>query len=258
MQAVRNALATTLPPIVLFLIVVIAWQAIVEIRDLPRYLLPGPLTVATEAWAERAKLAEAFGLTGAAALCGFGASLTVGTFVAATFSLSSVIRASGYPYAIFLQTVPIVAIAPLIVVCFGYGFHSVVVVAFIISLFPVITNVTTGLTKVDRDLLDLFRIHNASRWQVLFKLRLPSSVPYLVTGAKISSGMAVVGAIVGEFFAGLGSTRSGLGYLISRANEQTDTAGLVAAIIASTMLGILVFATVNLAGGSILSRWYHA
>ncbi|MBP87475.1 MAG: ABC transporter permease [Planctomycetaceae bacterium] len=258
MPTVKRLLAATLPPILLFAAVTAVWQIVVEVRDIPGYLLPGPLAVAKAAWTKREQLGGAFGLTAAAALCGFGLSLAVGTLIAAAFSTWRLVRASGYPYAIFLQTVPIVAIAPLIVIWFGYGFGSVVIVSFIISLFPVITNMTTGLTKVDRDLLDLFQLHNATRWQILFKLRLPSSVPYLVTGARISCGMAVVGAIVGEFFAGLGSTRAGLGYLISRAGDQTNTAELFAAVIASTLLGILVFTTVNLAGATILSRWYHA
>ena len=117
---------------------------------------------------------------------------------------------------------------------------------------------TTGLIQIDRDLCDLFKLHNANRWHMLFKLRLPSSVPFLVTGAKISSGMAVVGAIVGEFFAGFGLTRYGLGYLIMQANEQTNIPELFAAVLASTALGVLVFTSVNLAGSTILSRWYHA
>lgn len=258
MPSIRSVLAPILPPIVLFLVVVIAWQIVVEVQDIGSYLLPSPVAVAKSGWAKRSQLGGAFGLTAAAALCGFAASLVVGSFVAAAFSMSRLVRASAYPYAIFLQTVPIVAIAPLIVVWFGYGFRSVVIVAFIISLFPVITNMTTGLTKVDRDLLDLFQLHNASRWQVLYKLRLPSSVPYLVTGAKISSGMAVVGAIVGEFFTGFGATRYGLGYLIMQANTQTNTPELFAAVLASTALGIFVFTSVNLAGATILSRWYHA
>jgi NitT/TauT family transport system permease protein len=230
----------------------------VRFGHIESYLLPSPLAVARVAWTKRAELFGALTLTAACALCGFAASLVVGTLIAVTFSFSRVIKASGYPYAIFLQTVPIVAIAPLIVVWCGYGFQSVALIAFIISLFPIITNATTGLTNVDRDLVDLFELHNASRWQVLFKLRLPSAVPYLVTGARISSGMAVIGAIVGEFFAGYGATRYGLGYVIMQATNQLKTNELFAAVIASTALGMAVFTIVNIVGATVLSRWYHA
>lgn len=258
MPSLRTVRNTILPPVVLLLAIVLVWHLAVQASGIKPYLLPSPLAVIQAAWSKKMQLVAAFGLTGAAALCGFTASVVVGSTVAAIFAISRFARASAYPYAIFLQTVPIVAIAPLIVVWSGYGFRSVVIVSFIISLFPIITNVTTGMTNVDRDLLDLFALQNATPWQVLFKLRLPSAVPYLVTGAKVSGGMAVVGAIVGEFFTGMGSTRAGLGFLIWQSAELTNTASLFAAVIGSTALGMLVFAAVNVAGTTILSRWYHA
>jgi NitT/TauT family transport system permease protein len=171
------------------------------------------------------------------------------------FSQSRAIRASCYPYAIFLQTVPIVAVAPLIITWFDYGFHSVVLVALVISLFPVITNATTGLLAVDPARLDLFRLCGATRWQILFKLRLPNAVPYLVTAAKTSSGLSVVGAIVGEFFVGAGMGRCGLGFLIRQKLEQLQTAELFAAVIASAVLGVVIFASISLLSATVLSRW---
>jgi NitT/TauT family transport system permease protein len=258
MKPAREIAPIILPPIALFLLVIMSWHLVVRFGHIESYLLPSPLAVARVAWTKRAELFGALTLTAACALCGFIASLVVGTLIEVAFSFSRVIKASGYPYAVFLQTVPIVAIAPLIVVWCGYGFQSVALIAFIISLFPIITNATTGLTNVDRDLVDLFELHNASRWQVLFKLRLPSAVPYLVTGARISSGMAVIGAIVGEFFAGYGATRYGLGYVIMQATNQLKTNELFAAVIASTALGMAVFTIVNIVGATVLSRWYHA
>jgi len=258
MKSVREIASILLPPIALFLFVVLAWQLAVQFGRIESYLLPSPVAVGRAAWAKRTQLCGALGLTAAGALCGFAASLVVGTLIAISFSFSRLIKAGCYPYAVFLQTVPIVAIAPLIVVWFDYGFQSVALIAFIISLFPIITNATTGLTNVDRDLVDLFELQNAGRWQVLFKLRLPSAVPYLVTGARISSGMAVIGAIVGEFFTGYGATRYGLGYLIMQATNLLKTDELFAAVIASTALGMAVFTIVNIVGATVLSRWYHA
>jgi NitT/TauT family transport system permease protein len=180
----------------------------------------------------------------------------VGTLIGLVFSQSPVIRSSGYPYAIFLQTVPIIAIAPLIVVWFGRGFASVVLVGFIISVFPIITNATAGLTAVDPDLLDFFRLHNASRWQLLWKLRLPNAVPHIITGAKTASGVAVIGAIVGEFFAGMPGQRFGLGYLIRQKSDMLKTDELFAAVVAATLLGVVIFTAVSVVGATILSRWY--
>jgi NitT/TauT family transport system permease protein len=148
-----------------------------------------------------------------------------------------------------------VAIAPLIVAWFGYGFQSVVVVAFIISIFPVITNVTAGLTNIDANLLELFELAGASRWQVLVKLRLPSSVPHLVTGARISAGLSVVGAIVGEIFAGAGADRSGLGYLIQQTSGHLRTDELFAAVLTSAALGMVIFGSVSATGRLVMKWW---
>jgi NitT/TauT family transport system permease protein len=250
---VRNVV----PPVALLLLVLVVWEAAVLWFQIPVYLLPGPLRVGRAAVENLPQLAQSTALTATAAGGGFVSSLVAGVLVAFVFSQSRVIRNSCYPYAIFLQTVPIVAIAPLIITWFDYGFQSVVIVAFIISLFPIITNATTGMIAVDPQLVDLFRLHNATRWQILIKLRLPNSVPYVVTGAKSSSGLAVVGAIVGEFFVGAGSGRFGLGFLIRQKLEHLKTAELFAAVIAATLLGVAIFATVSAAGATLLSRWYN-
>ena len=247
-----------LPPVLLFLVVVAAWHLSVVAWKIKPVLLPGPLLVARAIGRDFEKLLQAAGYTGAAAGMGFLSSLTVGTLIAFAFSQSRWIRNSGYPYAIFLQTVPIVAIAPLIVVWSGYGFHSVVLTAFIISLFPIIASGTAGLMGIDPDLLDYFRLNNASRWQVLWKLRLPSAVPALCTGAKTACGLSVVGAIVGEFFVGYVGKKHGLGYLIQLTSGQTKMAELFSAVLASTLLGVAIFSLVSLITAIILRRWYDA
>jgi NitT/TauT family transport system permease protein len=255
-QTILQFLHKAWPPVALLAFVLAGWQIATVTYEIPVYLLPSPQRVITAAVEGREKLVNATLTTGAAAVSGFGLSLLAGTLIAFAFSQSRAIRSSCYPYAIFLQTVPIIAIAPLIITWFGFGFRSVVVVTFIISLFPIITNATAGMLAVDPDLLDLFRLNNASRLQVLFRLRLPNSVPYIITGAKTSSGLAVIGAIVGEFFAGYGMTEFGLGYLIRQQSDFLKTDELFASVIASTFLGIAIFGSVNLIGATILSRWY--
>ncbi len=244
-----------LPPLGLFMLVVILWHLTVVVFRVPAFLLPDPMAVLQAAIANWPALSSAAGLTALGALCGFLSSLLVGAVIAFVFAQSDLIQRSFYPYAIFLQTVPIVAIAPLIIIWFGTGFRSVVIVAFIISLFPVITNGVAGLTAIQPNLRELFAIYNANRWQLLLKLRLPNAVPHFITGAKISSGLSVIGAIVGEFFAGYG-TSFGLGYLIIVTSSQFKTAYLFAAIFMSTLLGVLIFGAVNLLGNWILRRWY--
>ena len=244
-----------LPPLLVLVGFVLAWQLLCALLALPLYLVPPPTRVAAAALANAGALARGTALTALAAVLGLLISLVLGTTIAIIFSQSRLLARSLYPYAIFLQTVPIVAIAPLIVIWFGTGLASVVLVAVMISLFPVITNGTTGLTRVDPQYLELFAMRDATRWQVLRKLRLPGAVPYLVTGAKISSGLAVIGAIVGEFFAGYGAAGYGLGYFIIQTAGQLKTAELFAAIVACTGLGLLLFVIVSLLGELVLRRW---
>ena len=250
----RRLLKGIIPPVVLFMMVICGWQIAVSALKIPPYLLPGPAEVWAAAGRKSTNLLVASTITGAGALCGYFASLVVGTVVALVFSQSTAIRSSCYPYAIFLQTVPIVAIAPLIVTWFGTGFHSVVAIACLISLFPVITNVTSGLLSIDRGLSDLFRLHQATRWQKLRKLQIPNAVPYFLTGAKTSSGLAVVGAIVGEFFVGYGTRAHGLGFVILYSGPQLKTDQLFAATIASAVLGVIMFAAITLIG-TLLFRY---
>ena len=244
------------PPLILLVIVLGLWQFSVWWFELKPFLVPSPVRVAKASVESFDKLAGATQITALAALSGFSASLIAGVVIAFFFSQSRLIRVSCYPYAIFLQTVPIVAIAPLIINWFGSGFRSIVIITFIISLFPVITTTTTGMTAVDPDLLDLFRLNRASRWQIWLKLRLPNAVPHLITGARTSSGLSVVGALVGEYFAGFAVNEYGLGFLIGRANNQLRADELFAAVIASTLLGITIFGAVSGIGSLIQSRWY--
>jgi NitT/TauT family transport system permease protein len=171
------------------------------------------------------------------------------------FAQSRTVARSLYPYAIFLQTVPIVAIAPLVIIWSGPGFRSVVLIALLVAVFPVITSATTGLTSIDRDLRDLFRLHHATRWQTFWKLRLPHALPDLATGAQVSGGLAVIGAIVGEVFAGYGAEARGLGYLVTVTASQLKTAYLFAAVIASTLLGLVFFGILGWLRDVVTARW---
>lgn len=255
-RGLRVLIDVLVPPLVLLAVLCLVWDWLVVRYDLKPYLLPRPGLVGDVVWNQRAKLLGAIGYTGTAAVCGLGLSLFVGTLVSFAFSQSRWLRSAGYPYALFLQTVPIVAIAPLLVYWCGQGYQSVVLTSFIISLFPIIAGGTVGLLDVEPDLVDLFRLHNASRWQMLWKLRVPNAVPALCTGLKTSCGLAVVGAVVGEYFVGRVGTQNGLGYLIQFHKEGLKMAELFADILASTALTVVLFAAVSSATSAILARWY--
>lgn len=247
--------ASILPPLLTFCLFLLTWQTLKSATNIPPYLLPSPLEVAEALHTNAALLFSAALLTASGAVAGFLFSLITGVLIAILFSQSKWIERGLYPYALFLQTVPIVAVAPLIILWLGTGFQSVVLIAFIISVFPIITNGTVGLTSVNRSLVDLFRVYNASRWMLLWKLRLPHAIPSIVTGAQISSGLSVIGAIVGEFFAGFGARAHGLGYVIILSSGQLKTALLFAAIFTSTLLGWLIFRTVAWSGDKLVARW---
>jgi NitT/TauT family transport system permease protein len=252
---VKRTLAVIAPPLAVLAVIVIVWESAVRVLGLAPYLLPAPTAIAQEAWAHRAELGTATLLTGAAAVVGLLASIAGGLLIAFVFAQSPLVARSLFPYAIFFQTVPIVAIAPLIIIWFGTGFGSVVLVAFIVAVFPIVTNATAGLTSVGRDLRDLFAVHDASRWQMLWKLRLPHAIPQVVTGAKVSGGLAVIGAIVGETFAGYAAGARGLGYLVVVTANQLKTAYLFAVVLASTLLGLVVFGMLSLLGDAVTRRW---
>jgi NitT/TauT family transport system permease protein len=255
-RARTGLLYQCVPPVLLLAVVLALWQLLVTWYHVPAFVLPSPMQVAQRGWEQRESLLSATGHTAAAALGGFAMSLVLGVLIAILFSQSKMLRAAMIPYAIFFQTVPIVAIAPLLIKWISDDYFRVAVVALVISIFPIITAATTGLIRVDPSLGELFTLYRASRWQRLWNLQLPSAVPYLITGAKTACGLAVVGAIVGEFYAGAQSDAFGLGYLIPQAVGQLKTDLLLAAIVCSTLLGVATFALVSWIGSAVLTKWY--
>ncbi len=252
----KHWLQTATLTILVFFGILLIWQAAVVWLRIHPIILPSPIRVAGVAWQERNTLLAGFCLTGAAALLGLVASILLGTSVAVLFSQSRWLRAAFYPYVVFLQTVPIVAIAPLLITWFGYGFRTVVFVACIISLFPVISNVTAGLLSVDENLKDLFRLNRATRWQTLIKLRIPLAVSHLILGTRVSAGLAVIGAIIGEFFVGNGAGGyQGLGTLMTGWQNLARTDALMAVVLTSTLLGLVMIGLVNGLARLALSRW---
>lgn len=245
--------ATTFLTLLLFLA---GWHLAVTVFHIHPIVLPPPTQVAWVAVEEYSKLVSAFRYTALASLSGLGISVVLGSLIAICFSQSSLLRRAFYPYVVFLQTVPIVAIAPLLITWLGYHWRTVVLVSVIISLFPIVSNVTAGLISVDQNLRDLFRLNRASPIQTLLKLYIPFAVSHLVLGSRVSAGLAVIGAIVGEFFVGTSSADgAGLGTIMASWQSQARTDALIAAVVASTLLGLLILGLVNFVGRTLLRRW---
>ena len=196
-----------------------------------------------------------FKSTGLASVAGLATSIFLGSLLAMIFSQSKKLRLAFFPYIILLQTVPIVAIAPLLIIWSGYTFRTVVIVTVIVSLFPIVNSVTTGLLSIDKDELDLFRVYRAGRFKTLRSLQIPSAVQYLVVGTKTSAALAVIGAIVAEFFVGDATNFTGLGTLMTGWQALAKTDALIAALFCSAFLGLFLFGFVHLISVTILRRW---
>jgi NitT/TauT family transport system permease protein len=242
-----------------FVALLAIWQLVLWIFNVPPYMLPSPWAVARAVVARFPSLLNSFAITAAESAGGLIASIIVGVLVALFFAQSRWVRRMLYPYTILLQTVPIIAIAPLILMWIGAGTAAVALIAFIISLAPVIANTTQGLVSVDENLVNLFLMHNASRAQILFKLRLPHAVPSLFVGIRIASGIAVIGAVTGELYAGSSRVgEGGLGYSILYASSQLQTDYLFALVLAATVLGFSFFFVVMFLEWYFLHRWHES
>lgn len=243
------------PVVLVAFIAVGLWQLIAWGFSLPDALLPRPHQVYVTAVQNRAELSRAFCLTGMAAAAGLLWAICIGSLISVAFSQSRHVRLAFFPYVIFLQTVPIVAIAPLLITWSGYEFRTVVIVTVIVCLFPIVNSVTAGLTSIDRQHADLFALYGAGRWKKMLRLQIPAAVSYLVLGAKTSSGLAVIGAIVAEFFIGNVTQYNGLGTLMTKWQGFLKTDALIAAVFTSTLLGLVLFGSVHLVSRTLLRRW---
>lgn len=246
-------------PAVLFIVFIGVWTAIaVTVFRNASYILPSPWGVIEAGWKNWPLLWQATQQTFFESFIGLVLAVVIGVLIAVIMSQSAAAQRSIYPYAILLQTVPVVAIAPIIVLWFGYGTPSVVLVAFIIALFPVINNTLLGLISVDQNSRDLFQLHGASRMTRLAKLQFPSAMPQFIAGLRISAGLSVVGAIVGEYIIGSGGSQGGLGVKIVFSQGQLDTNMLFAEVVMATALGFAFFLAVSGAGYWFLRTWHES
>lgn len=247
-----------LAPIIVGCIVLVVWQALVDFFEVPSYLVPGPWLVAKTLVADRTVLLHSLGFTLAVAILALAASVVIGVVVAFVFVQSRALEMSLFPYVVLLQVTPIVAIAPLIIIWVNDPLPALVICATIVALFPMISNTTLGLKSVDTGLLDLFRLNGATRWQTLVRLRVPTALPYFFAGLKISTGLALIGAVVAEFVAGTGGTASGLAYQILQAGLQLNIPRLFAALVLITVTGVVLFLIASLLGWLALRRWHDS
>jgi NitT/TauT family transport system permease protein len=245
-------------PLVVLALAIAAWQVLVALYDLPVWLVPSPGAVARTLVADRALLLDSLAATLRIALGALALSVVLGVATSLLFVQSRWLEASLFPYAVLLQVTPVVAIAPLVIIWVKDLQLALVLCATVVAIFPVIANTTLGLRSVDPGLLALFRMSRASRWQVLWRLRIPSSLPYFFGGLRIASGLALIGAVVAEFVAGTGGAGAGLAYQILLAGIQLNVPRLFAALVLITLTGVAMFAAVAWLARTVLRRWHES
>lgn len=237
-----------LVPLVLFSVLL---EILVQSKIVPSYILPAPSEVIRSLISDWSEYSTGFANTALSAVLGLTLSFFVGTIAAVLIALSTLLRRALLPYAVFFQTVPVVALAPVLIIWFGFGRPTVIASAFIVSVFPIIANSILGIESTEPRLHDLFRLHRATRFDTLRKLQLPSALPAIFGGLRIASGLAVIGAIVGEFIAG-----GGLGEVVDAARTQQRLDKVFAAVLLSSCLGLILVLLINLASRLTLRSWY--
>jgi len=255
----RELFDAVYPPTLVALGVIGIWYFISEVAltEEQSFLLPPPHEVIESGFFDSlhlSELMEGLWATTVVTLIGLSISAVLGMSIAILMAQFKWFEFTFFPYAIVIQATPIIAIVPLIGVWMGFSFNARVLVVVIISIFPIITNTLFGLKSVDRNQIDLFALHNVGGFTRLRKLMLPAATPAIFTGFRIAAGLGVVGAIVGEFFF-KGGQEKGIGRLISRYQNQLQTKQLIAAIILSSILGVVLFLTVGAAGSRLTRAW---
>ncbi len=252
----RVALRLGLPPVVAAMLLILIWQVVTWVFDIPAYLLPKPGAVALASIDHAPELLRGLGMTAWSAGVGFALSALVGITLGVVLTSTDLIERAFYPFSVFLQTVPLIAIAPLLVVWFGFGWRPVAAAAFISSVFPVVANTVAGLRSTDRQLLELIRLYGGGPVSTLFKLRLPSALPSIFTGLRIAAGLAVVGSIVGEFVASYTGGALPLGALVTSYVRSFRTDLVFSVVVLASLLGLVMFALVGMVSWLTLRHWY--
>ena len=247
-----------MPPVGVATLLLLVWQIWVTAAEIPVYIVPSPWLVAQTLVKDSALLFAALMLTLKITLLAFLLSAIAGTLAAFLFVQSRWVENAFFPYAVLLQVTPVVAIAPLIIIWVKDATLSLVICATIVALFPVISNTTLGLRSVSPGLAAFFKLHHATRWQTLWRLRVPSALPYFFAGLRISAGLALIGAVVAEFVAGTGGTGTGLAYQILQAGYELNIPRMFAALVLISGTGVTLFLLLAGLNRLALGGWHES
>jgi NitT/TauT family transport system permease protein len=251
-------IARVAAPLAIGCIALVLWEAIVAIYAIPHYILPGPSLVLSSLISDWGTLFPSLLVTLQITFMALGVATIGGVALAILFTTSKWIELSFFPFAVILQVTPIISIAPLILIYVDNVYLALLICAWIVAFFPILSNTTLGLNSADHNLVDLFQLYGANRWQMLWHLRLPSAMPYFLGGLKIAGGLSLIGAIVAEFAAGTAGSGSGLAYRILEAGYRLNIPRMFAAVILISITGIIIFMAFSLLSHLVLRRWHES
>jgi NitT/TauT family transport system permease protein len=243
-------------PVMVGVVLVAIWQGLVTGMELPPYLVPSPYLMMETLIKDWVPLGNALLVTLKITVLSFVLATVAGVLISFLFVQSKRIETALFPYAVLLQVTPIVAVAPLIIIWVKNPVAAMTVCAALVALFPIIANTTLGLRSIDPDLQSYFKLNRATRWQQLVRLRIPSALPYFFGGLRISSGLALIGAVVAEFVAGTGGSGAGLAYQILQAGFQLNIPRMFAALLLISLTGVGLFVLMAWLSKLALGSWH--
>ena len=245
-------------PVAMLLLAVAIWEIYVLASGVPKYILPSPLDVVGALWTDWPTLLPSLWTTLIITFEALALALVGGVGLAIILVQSKWIELALFPFAVILQVTPVVAIAPLLLIYAPNTQTALLIVAFLVAFFPILSNMVSGLKSVDHNLLNLFDLYGAGRWQQLIYLKIPASMPYFLTGLRIGGGLALIAAVVAEFAAGSAGAGSGLAFRILESGYRLNIPRMFAALILLTLTGVAIFGVTSLISWLVLHRWHES
>jgi len=254
----RDLLLRITVPFVAIIVLIAIWATYVKVSGVPPYILPSPFAVAGALVSDWGTLSPALWVTTKITFMSLALALIGGVGFAIFLVQSRWIEIAFYPLAVILQVTPIVAISPLILIYAPSTQVALLICAFLVAFFPILSNMVQGLKSVDHNLINLFELYGASRWQTLLYLKLPAAQPYFMTGLRIGGGLALIAAVVAEFAAGSAGAGSGLAFRLLEAQYRMNIPRLFAALLMLSLLGVVIFAITSFISWLSLHRWHES
>ncbi len=257
-EARRENLLRIVLPALLIAGLLLAWELLVRIKGIPHYILPAPSLVVKTLVDNWHTLAPALWFTVRLTLMALAAAVVGGVLLAMAFSLSKWIEIGFFPLAVILQVTPIVAIAPLILIYIDSTATALLICAWIVAFFPILSSTVIGLRSADHNLRDLFTLYEANPWQRFSLLLMPSALPYFMSGLKVAGGLALIGAVVAEFVAGAAGKETGLASRIFEASFRSDIPLMFSALLLVSLCGIVIFLVTSWISSLVLGHWHES